>query len=384
MRPFLITATILLILVLAVNGIAAWDQRALETRIRAAAIRFGPGQALLASRYVDERRFQKARIESISRPQVVAFGSSRVRPISTETLGLPREGFYNTGMGEATVEDYIALWWNLRVGRKMPKVAHVPVQVVREYVYVYAAVAPVQGQMVSLILPETSTEMMNLFLEHARETHFAGSGIAQEALYRWYQAKEMLSYTVLTASLKELERMQAGRKKRGIEVYQAFTNDIVPESAVAGRSALRADGSVIPPASARDQSSVAIQEKAVQYMSPAPRGLANFRWDTRRARRLELLWMDMRSHGLRIVAYLPPYHPVVWERMRQDRRYESALEETNGFLTGLSSRLGVRFLDASDPASIPCSPEEFTDGDHPNEACLSRLLERLGVRTRSG
>jgi hypothetical protein len=46
----------------------------------------------------------------------------------------------------------------------------VPVQVVREYVYVYAAVAPAQGQMISLILPETSTAMMNLFLEQVSQT----------------------------------------------------------------------------------------------------------------------------------------------------------------------------------------------------------------------
>jgi hypothetical protein len=33
---------------------------------------------------------------------------------------------------------------------------HVPVQVVREYTYVYTAVAPALGQMVSLILPDAS------------------------------------------------------------------------------------------------------------------------------------------------------------------------------------------------------------------------------------
>ncbi|MGZ6353705.1 MAG: transposase [Ktedonobacteraceae bacterium] len=43
---------------------------------------------------------------------------------------------------------------------------HVPSQVVREYTYVYAAVAPKEGLLTSLILPEASTEMMNLFLEH--------------------------------------------------------------------------------------------------------------------------------------------------------------------------------------------------------------------------
>jgi transposase len=41
-----------------------------------------------------------------------------------------------------------------------------PQQIVREYVYVFAAVAPKVGRMSALILPFANTEMMNLFLEH--------------------------------------------------------------------------------------------------------------------------------------------------------------------------------------------------------------------------
>jgi len=47
---------------------------------------------------------------------------------------------------------------------------HVPAQLIRESVYVFAAVAPVTGDLVSLILPEASTAMMNLFLEHVSQT----------------------------------------------------------------------------------------------------------------------------------------------------------------------------------------------------------------------
>jgi transposase len=39
-------------------------------------------------------------------------------------------------------------------------------QVVREYVYVYSAVAPSIGKMTSLLLPYADTSMMNLFLNH--------------------------------------------------------------------------------------------------------------------------------------------------------------------------------------------------------------------------
>jgi transposase len=42
---------------------------------------------------------------------------------------------------------------------------HVPRQIVREFVYVFAAVCAKLGRLTALILPRANTEMMNLFLE---------------------------------------------------------------------------------------------------------------------------------------------------------------------------------------------------------------------------
>jgi len=47
---------------------------------------------------------------------------------------------------------------------------HAPAQLIRESVYVFAAVAPATGELVSLILPESNTAMMNLFLEEVSQT----------------------------------------------------------------------------------------------------------------------------------------------------------------------------------------------------------------------
>jgi transposase len=44
-----------------------------------------------------------------------------------------------------------------------------PRQIVREYVYVFAAVAPGLGRMTSLILPFANTDMMSLFLEQVAQ-----------------------------------------------------------------------------------------------------------------------------------------------------------------------------------------------------------------------
>lgn len=64
----------------------------------------------------------------------------------------------------------------------------VPAQVMREYTYVYAAVAPRSGQMVSLILPEASTAMMNLFLEEVSQTFPAHFIVMQVDGVGWHHA----------------------------------------------------------------------------------------------------------------------------------------------------------------------------------------------------
>jgi transposase len=67
-----------------------------------------------------------------------------------------------------------------------------PAQVVREYTYVYAAVAPASGQMISLILPETSTAMMNLFLEDVSQTFPTHFIVMQVDGAGWHRANDLI------------------------------------------------------------------------------------------------------------------------------------------------------------------------------------------------
>src|SRR5437879_1023030 len=110
MRPFALTAGLLLALVVAVNAAAALDRWHRDTRLRDAASAFRPGQVMPFGGQIDERRFQEARVRVIPRPRVVTFGSSRVRDVSSRLADAAPGAFYNLGMSAAIVEDYIALW----------------------------------------------------------------------------------------------------------------------------------------------------------------------------------------------------------------------------------------------------------------------------------
>jgi hypothetical protein len=102
-------------------------------------------------------------------------------------------------------------------------------------------------------------------------------------------------------------------------------------------------------------------------------GLSN----TDAAAALERLWRDMRARGVELVVYAPPYHPAAWEALRRDPRYRGVLDSSAAALTRLAGAVGARFLDASDPAAIPCGEAEFYDMQHATPACLGRLWARL-------
>ncbi len=66
-----------------------------------------------------------------------------------------------------------------------------PRQVVREYSYVFSAVAPALGSMTSLILPRANTQMMNVFLQHVAHEYAAYFIVMQVDRAGWHQAKDV-------------------------------------------------------------------------------------------------------------------------------------------------------------------------------------------------
>jgi hypothetical protein len=67
----------------------------------------------------------------------------------------------------------------------------VPRQVVRQSSSIFAAVAPEQGLMTSLILPTANTAMMNLFLAHVAEVFADYFLVMQVDQAGWHRSKEL-------------------------------------------------------------------------------------------------------------------------------------------------------------------------------------------------
>ncbi len=67
-----------------------------------------------------------------------------------------------------------------------------PAQVVREALYVFAAVAPSLGEICSLVLPSANTEMMNVFLKHVSQTFAAYFIVMQVDQAGWHHSKALI------------------------------------------------------------------------------------------------------------------------------------------------------------------------------------------------
>jgi hypothetical protein len=65
-------------------------------------------------------------------------------------------------------------------------------QVVRESVYIFAAVAPGAGLMTSLVVPSANTAMMNLFLEHVSQSFENYLIVMQVDQAGWHRSKELI------------------------------------------------------------------------------------------------------------------------------------------------------------------------------------------------
>ena len=79
---------------------------------------------------------------------------------------------------------------------------HLPSQFVREYVYVYSAVAPAPGKMTSLILPAADTAMMTLFLSHVSRTFSKYFIVMQVDRAGWHHSDEL----VIPATIRLVEQ----------------------------------------------------------------------------------------------------------------------------------------------------------------------------------
>ena len=108
----------------------------------------------------------------------------------------------------------------------------VPCRHIREYRYVYGAVEPLSGNSTFLILPDSNTACMNIFLHHLSETYPNDKIILVCDRASWHRAKaleipcniQLVFLPPATPEMNPIEQIWKEMRKRGFrnEVFQTL------------------------------------------------------------------------------------------------------------------------------------------------------------------
>jgi len=79
--------------------------------------------------------------------------------------------------------------------------------------------------------------------------------------------------------------------------------------------------------------------------------------------------------GIHVVAFMPPYAPRVWARLRQGGF--GYIDTIAPALRPRLAALGVRLFDFTDPTVLHMGDEAYVDGLHGSETVYLRLLEEM-------
>jgi transposase len=108
----------------------------------------------------------------------------------------------------------------------------VPCQRIREYTYAYAAASPIDGEMVSLVLPYANTDCMNIFLEEVSERYPNDQILMIADGAAWHKSKtlkipanmEMFSLLPYSPELNPVENLWDEIREKGFrnEVFNTM------------------------------------------------------------------------------------------------------------------------------------------------------------------
>jgi hypothetical protein len=286
---------------------------------------FGPGYSDCTPNY-------KLRMTQAVRPRVLAMGTSRVMEVRQQFFSQP---FYNSGGGVFRAAD-------LR-----PFLARIP----------------------EAEQPQTIILSLDQFMLSA-EVERAETNVIEERLTKCMTPTELVS-----SSWTSIYRDIASRKVPVAAISSPpFPNAIGVAARFNGRG-FRRDGSNRPGSNGFTPFAEVLDRMA--------KGNYRFQYcdDVAPALSQEVLSFVAEAHrrGIHVAAFLPPYAPQIYDRMREMGRYGYVAK----ILPALEPRfheLGATLFDFSDVRALGLNDANFIDGFHGSERVYAAMVAEMGRR----
>jgi hypothetical protein len=297
----------------------------------------------------DERLLKKYLIESVaSAPDVGVIGSSRSMQVSSTSFN--GADLINASVSGASVEDFLGLLYVFSHNGKLPKTVVLGLDpwLVNEN----------SDKTRWTSIKDDAYRMLSILRLHPKSIK---SPFISDRLFN------LFSFSYLQASIKEWPR----KTKEETPQYPFFATD----SSEAGEGSIISKDHLIYPTSVSGLPLKDVNSAAINYAeAQTVYGLYGFsRIDKERLAILDSIVKYLSARQVRVLLFLPPYHPLAYARMmsRDDTKIIADVETA---YRAIARKNGVILLGSFDPTRCGVKDADFFDGMHPKKSAVDRVF----------
>lgn len=282
----------------------------------------------------DERLFQERFINAQDyAPEVIAVGSSRIMQLCSEDIG---KSFLNHGMSGAGIYDYMGILGVYEFQNMMPRTVLIGADpwILNEN----------NGETRFLTL----TEYIQIFQGESE-----GSSDLKQNKIALEEKKQLISPAYFQAAIKQI-----GKKSVQPSFYETSVNET-------DGFLRRVDGSTSYEKKIRMKTVEQVNAEAYSYVSEENiYQLQNYNeLSVELKDKFELLVGFLNKKNIKVVIYLPPYHPYVYQYIELSHQYQCVLE-AEAYFRQYAREHQIEIYGSYNPKHSGCDDTDFLDGMH--------------------
>lgn len=305
------------------------------------------GHDISITQNYNERLLQKYLLENDIRDyDVLILGSSRVMDIGTPLF--PEGSFRNVGVSGASVEDLIALYFLYEKEHGKPR----------------KVVIGVDAWLLNAASGRNRWKSLAKEYEYGKGK-IQGKEIDDFCAIDLEKYTQLISWPYLNESIKKIKSEVGGN---GRNYCLADDKCALPDNAQIKCS----DGSILRSV---EMLAADAEPKARSYISGKEvYSLEKYnKLDERLCKEVRMFISYLKSHGIEIVLYLPPYHPIVYSFLQDSEKYRIVLEAED-FFRAMAEDYGMPIVGSYDPERCGLSNKDFLDGMHMRRESVEMFL----------
>ncbi len=306
----------------------------------------------------NERMVQKFYIENQPKKKdMVVIGSSRSMAIRSSFF--PGKTFFNNSVSGAMLQDYFSIYDLYRRQGQLPE----------------EIILGIDPWIFNQNYPEDRWKILEAYYDELSEV-ISVSGDQFNYKIRDFIPENLLE--LFSLSYFRAASRKLFSKESGIDADMSDDQPVAVNASVNEGQTILADGSRYYDKITREKSKAEIDALAVTFATQSTSyGFDSFfEIDEKTQKKLEQFIALVKSDGVKVTIFLPPYHYKSYEIMSKLPKYKM-MKEVEAYLIRFSGENKIALVGSYNPGKLPIHEDDFLDGMHFKDTAVRKILKSI-------